>query len=175
MMNLRKIKWWKAALMLAITVFFLYASAVMAKMMPHYYSNWVVNRWNVQERAYEALSLLSLTGISLIIFASCFIASLRSLIRCLFTPKKPSIFARLAARYGGYPTLISFAVFGVFLIIQLVLNNMIGSTFDAGEVPATLDYRIISCWIDIPLVLTFETTIVMFVSWIQNRLKKTGK
>lgn len=173
MMNLRKIKWWKAALMLALTAFFLYASAEMAKMVRYNYSSWIVNRWNVQEKAYEALSLLSISGIFLMICFSCFSAALRSLVHCFFPPKGPSFFARLTVRYGGYPALIAFVVFGVCFIIQLVLGNMIGNTPEVSEVPATLRYRIISCWNGIPLVLAFETTVVMFVSWIQNRLRKT--
>ncbi len=114
-------------------------------------------------------------GIFLLVFASCFIASLRNLIHCFFPPKKPSVFARLTTRYGGYPTLIAFVVFMILLIIQLVLGHMIGTIPEIDEVPATLRYRIISFWIDIPLVLAFETTIVMLVSWIQSKNKKAKK
>lgn len=175
MMNLRKINWVKAVLMLVLTACFLCASAEMAKMVRYNYSSWIVNRWNVQEKVYEALSLLSIACIFLLICVSCFFASLRSLVHCFFPPKGPSVFARLAARYGKYPALISFVVFGVLLIIQLVLGYMIGNTPEVSEVPATLRYRIISCWNGVPLVLAFETTVVMLVSWIQNKRRPTGK
>lgn len=175
MTNLRKIQWWKAILMLIVTAFFLYLSAEVAQMLRNNYSNWIVNRDDVQTRAYEALGLLSLAADALLISVSCFIASLRSLIHCFFPPKRPSIFARLTARYGGYPALISFVIFAILCLVQVALGNMIGNTPDIDEVPATLGYRIISCRIDIPLVLAFEATIVMLVSWIQNKLRKKGK
>ena len=100
---------------------------------------------------------------------SIFITSLRGLIHCFFPLKEPSIFARLAIRYRWRPALISFIVFLALLAIEMILQNIIGNTPEVSEVPATLTERKLSGWDSIAVLLALENTIVMFVSWLQNR------
>ena len=172
MMNLQKVKWWKAVLMLALTAFFLYVSVSTVPLLRHYYSDWIVNKGDALSRAYSALTDILLSILTFVMFVSCFIASLRSLVHCFFPPKKPSLFARLAIRYRWRPALISFVVFLVLLAIEIILGNIIVNTPEAGEVPATLFERQLSGCDCIAMLLAFEATIVMFVSWLQNRSVK---
>ena len=123
-------------------------------------SSWVVNRFNVQERVYEAIGTLYASLQMLVFSSSLLIFTVWGLFRTI----------RPANLYLAILFAIGFVV--LFLLDRAALGR-IAAAVETSEVPASLRDRRLHGQLMIGAMLSAEAAVLFLISWIRGR-KESG-
>lgn len=171
-MKTKEIKWQKVVLFLLLTAFLGYMTGSFAITVRYAYNDWVVNRYNVQERVYYALRWLFGSVQLLICSATLLALSIFGLIHSL-RPREGKGKAALFFKRRGLILAIAFAVlFALLFLLDRAAWGRIAATVETDEVPAALSDHRLSVWLEIGAELMAEGGIISLVAWIWNRDRK---
>ena len=159
----------KLIIRILLTAFSACLSAICAVMTKRAFDNLAVNRYNVQERLYEAvdtfygylqflvffITLLGLTGFEL---------------RKIVCPGRPARRFTGFVRQRGLPLMLSFsALFVVLLLLDRATLGRIAGTVETSEVPAALSDHKRSGKLEIGAELSFEAAVITMISWMRSK------
>ena len=171
-MKNKTLKWWKAALAALVAAFLVCMTITCAVMTKRAYSDWIVNRNNVQEALYESLSMLFAYVQLLILFGTLSVIVVRWLVRMIRTPKSPGKVSLFFQRYNLLLAILFAVFFILFFLLDRAAWGRIASTVETSEVPAALHDYVLRGWLGIGAELSAEGGIISLVSWLRNRHKK---
>ena len=163
----KKLKWILPAV---LTVLLVCLTVACAGLTGRAWSDWVVNRRNVQERLYEAVDMLFASVMLLILSATLLCAAAAGLVRALRPAKTPGRITRFFRQKGLYPALGFMALFIVFFLLGRAALGRIDAAVETSEVPAALHDHLLYGWMAIGAELAAIGAILSVIPWIREKL-----
>ena len=134
-------------------------------------SSWVVNRFNVQERVYEAIGSLYASLQMLVFSSSPLIFTVWGLFRTIRPANHSGRISSFCRKNGLYLAILFAIGFVVlFLLDRAALGRIAAAT---SEVPASLRDRRLHGQMMIGAMLSAEAAVLFLISWIRGR-KESG-
>ncbi len=159
----------KISILMILILILLYITGEGALMTKRAYSDYVVNRLNVQERQYESLSMLFSYAQILIFSFSLLALSGYALFRAIRPSRGPGKVGVFFRRNGLYLAVGFLILFVVLFVLDRAAIGRIRNTVETSEVPAALRDRMLSSHLQIGAELAAEGSILSLVPWLRNR------
>ena len=168
-MKTRKIIWWKLIVFTLLTIFLIYSTKELCKMVKWSHGDMIVNWRNVPERLYEAIYMFFGDLQFLILSASLLVISICGMVHTLILPEGSGRISCFMARRGSTVTIIFTILLLLFILLSVAVLVRIRNTVEIDEFPAARDDRILFGWLCIGAELTAELAVLSLVSWKRSR------
>ena len=160
-------------LLIFLILLLLVLTCEFAYMTKNAYSNWVVNRFNVQERVYESINSLYARLQILIFLSSLLILSVWGLFRTVRPADRAGRMSSLCRKNGLYLAILFAISFLVLFLMERAAVGRIAAAVETSEVPASLRDRRLHGQLMIGAMLSAEAAVLFLISWIRGR-KESG-
>ena len=161
-------KWIKICLLGILAAFLLYLTVESAFFVELDYGRWIVNRWNVQDRLYESISMFYFSIQLLVLATSLLTLTVHALLRVL-RPEKPLGKLTCLLRKRGLPLALAFTVLLVLLLFLIGRDlHTIRTTVETCEVPAVELEHHRSGQLGIAAEISFLAVLISLVSGIKG-------
>ena len=136
-------------------------------------SSWVVNRFNVQERVYEAIGSLYASLQMLVFSSSLLIFTVWGLFRTIRPANHSGRISTFCRKNGLYLAILFAIGFVVLFLLDHAALGRIAAAVETSEVPASLRDRRLHGQLMIGAMLSAEAAVLFLISWIRGR-KESG-
>ena len=160
-------------LLIILAVLLTFLTGESAYMTKNAYSSWVVNRFNVQERVYEAIDTLYAMLQMLVCSSSLLILSVWGLIRTVRPADRAGRMSSLCRKNGLYLAILFAIGFLVLFLMERAALGRIAAAVETSEVPAFLRDHRLRGQLMIGAMLSAEAAVLFLISWIRGR-KRAG-
>ena len=160
-------------LLIFLIMLLLVLTCEFAYMTKNAYSNWVVNRFNVQERVYESINSLYARLQILIFLSSLLILSVWGLFRTVRPADRAGRMSSLCRKNGLYLAILFAISFLVLFLMERAAVGRIAAAVETSEVPASLRDHRLRGQLMIGAMLSAEAAVLFLISWIRGR-KRAG-
>ena len=167
------IKRFAVPLLIILAVLLTFLTGESAYMTKNAYSSWVVNRFNVQERVYEAIDTLYAMLQMLVCSSSLLILSVWGLIRTVRPADRAGRISTFCRKNGLYLAIIFAVLFLVLFLMERAALGRIAVAVETSEVPASLRDHRLRGQLMIGAMLSAEAAVLFLIFWIRGR-KRAG-
>ncbi len=161
----------RLVLLIPLTAFLVCLTGMLVFMAKNAYGDWIVNRYNVQERLYEAVGMF-FAYLQMLVF-SAFVLALSAwlLIRALKPSEKAGKITDFLSCRGICLGIGFLGIFALLLLLDLAAQGRIAATVETSEVPAALSDHILSGWLRLGAELAAAGAGLSLVSGLRARKK----